>query len=230
MIENNIASNTQIGGISIWNNWVCKYYPNPKDKSRYDIVYIKDSGVAKDFPETEINNKKVPKKVKVYKDKDFTVPYFLTEEVEYLPDYFETIKYDKFYTDENYNNNDSYNRAGNFIEDLVADNLLVFCTRWLHLAGFKEFLEDWDEYNKKFLKSYSRHGNYGRFNYILDEHRVVETPFLDMGDIKAENPFYECRAEKPILLLKPLKDSEVDLNEYNESDFHGYSGNQQLYS
>ena len=41
---------------------------------------------------------------------------------------------------------DNYNRGGDFIENLVSDNIIEFCRRWLHLAGFKEFLEDMQEY------------------------------------------------------------------------------------
>jgi hypothetical protein len=42
--------------------------------------------------------------------------------------------------------NDKYNRGGDFIENLVSDNIIEFAKRWLHLAGFKEFIEDMKEY------------------------------------------------------------------------------------
>ena len=40
----------------------------------------------------------------------------------------------------------SYDRGGQYIEDLVTGNHLEFGKRWLHLADFKELLDDIDEY------------------------------------------------------------------------------------
>jgi hypothetical protein len=53
---------------------------------------------------------------------------------------------DKVYKNENAYNNDKYERGGEFIENLVTDNIIEFCSRWLHLADFTEFLEDMNEY------------------------------------------------------------------------------------
>lgn len=49
-----------------------------------------------------------------------------------------------------------YSRGGEFIENLVCDNIIEFCKRWFQLAGFKEFMEDWAEYNQKYKVCYSR--------------------------------------------------------------------------
>jgi hypothetical protein len=53
---------------------------------------------------------------------------------------------DKVYDNENCYNDEHYTRGGEFIENLVTDNSISFCHRWLHLANFKEMLEDIDEY------------------------------------------------------------------------------------
>lgn len=47
---------------------------------------------------------------------------------------------------ENPYHSEQYDRGGQFIEDLTTQNPLEFCKRWLHLAGFRELLEDIDEY------------------------------------------------------------------------------------
>lgn len=52
----------------------------------------------------------------------------------------------QIYAHENAYHSDKYSRSGEFIENMVTDNHIEFCKRWLGLAGFKEFLEDYDEY------------------------------------------------------------------------------------
>lgn len=41
---------------------------------------------------------------------------------------------------------EKYSRSGEFIENMVTDNVVEYCHRWFHLAGFEEFLQDVDEY------------------------------------------------------------------------------------
>ena len=43
---------------------------------------------------------------------------------------------------------DKYCRGAQFLQDLYSDNYIEFAERWFHLAGFKEMLEDMDEYFK----------------------------------------------------------------------------------
>lgn len=237
MIEYNIAPNTQIGVINIWNTWKCKFYPD-KHIDKYDIVYVKDVGTAFEYPTTVIKvngkDKKISKKVELYTDKLYKNPYFfdsntgkavaieLVDTDEKVLDYkIETISYEKFYQEENPYGDDKYSRGGDFIEDLVTDNIIIFANTWLKLANFKEFLEDWKEYNEKFLRSFSRNNTYGRFNYI--EGKVVESPLIDNGTLKVKSPFKPASlTSKPIVFLKPYSDSEVNIDGYNKSDFHGY--------
>ena len=215
ILENNTAPHTQIGRIDIWNVWKVKYYYD-KDKEPL-ICYIKDPGDAKNFPFTDIDNKKVPKKVKLYQDKNYTQ---YIDEVEYIETQFETISYDKYYSGENYFGNDKYSRGGDFIEDFVTDNPIICMHRWFGFADIKEFLIDWNEYNTRFLKTFSRHGNYGRFNYIPSEGRVLESPLYDAG-VKKENPFYyPNNKEKPLIDLRPMK-GLVNLDEYDKHRFNG---------
>ena len=217
MLENNTAPNTQIGRIDIWNTWKVRYYPYGKKENKAITCYVRDPGVAKDFPFTEIDKKKVPKKVMLFKDKDCTE--FIAE-VLYELDKFDTISYDKYYETENFYGNDKYSRGGDFIEDMVTDNPIIFMHRWFSFADIKEFLIDWKEYNEKFLKSFSRHHNYGRFNYIPSEGRVLESPFY-ATNIKKESPFYyPNNKEKPLVDFRPMK-GLVNLDEYNESKFNG---------
>ena len=217
--ENNIAPNTQIGRIDIWNIWKVKYYSSGKDKAP-TVCYIKDIGVAKDFPTTEIDKKKVPKKVELYGDKNYT-QYMGT--VDYIPDQFETLEYYKFYDNENTFGNDKYSRGGDFIEDMVTDNFVIFCNRWFKFANIREFLIDWQEYNNRFIRSTSRFGTYNRFTYIEADNIVIETP-LYYNITKKEQVFYrvENGKEKVLYNLNPMKGS-ISIDEYDRTKFNRYT-------
>lgn len=39
-----------------------------------------------------------------------------------------------------------YVRGGNYIDDLISENVIEFCNRWLHYASFMEWLEDFKYY------------------------------------------------------------------------------------
>ena len=156
--------------------------------------------------------------VTLYKDKYCTE---LIGDVPYELDKFETLSYDKYYQYENFYGNDKYSRGGDFIEDMVTDNPIIFMHRWFSFADIKEFLEDWNEFNWRYLKPTSRFGNlYGRFNYITEENRLVESPIYDTN-AKKENPFYyPNNKEKPIIDFRPMK-GLVNLDEYDKSSFNG---------
>ena len=47
---------------------------------------------------------------------------------------------------ENPFNYDKYCRGGQFVEDFRSGNFVEFCHRWMHLANYKEFLDDMEEY------------------------------------------------------------------------------------
>lgn len=266
MIEFNIAPNTQIGRINIWNtfqsqfnifkapwlsrNYIPQEYSCLKEGNKY---YIKDlydgfnkinaskgdienirliiedlqkyigkssEGTIKtrlrkaieDFTDNYI---KASNMVDIYSDREYknyigTVPF--------IPmDWINVILYEYVYPDENAYRNEKYSRSGEFIENFVTDNPIEFCKRWLHLAGFKEFLEDWDEYNKKYKTCYSSSGNYS--SYIDDNGKLKIVPLFDLGVNKIKNPIYELDKDqkiKPLFFFGGINDSGVNINEFNK--------------
>ena len=82
---------------------------------------------------------------------------------------------EKVYENENAYMNEKYSRGGEFIENLVTDNPIEFCKRWLHLAGFKEFMQDYYEYCNRFSICYNSHNFYEEYKEIGN--RVITSPF-----------------------------------------------------
>ncbi len=219
MIEFNIAPNTQIGQAVIWNKWVVKYEGH--------ILYAKDNGVAYEFPTTEIDNEKVPKKIKLFIDEECTQPAYINPDgspadIEYIPEKFETIEYKKFYENENIYHNPKYSRSGEFMENLVCDNIVEFCKRWFGLAGVKELLEDMQQYMQQFMKFYGTGNPYfGFYNYQFDTGKLVECPARDMVDVKAEKVLISLDEDSKVTF--DFKNSErcgVD-KEYAKSRING---------
>lgn len=52
----------------------------------------------------------------------------------------------KVYEYENPFNKKLYERSGNYIEDLISENIIEFCHRWLHYASFMEWIDDLNYY------------------------------------------------------------------------------------
>jgi hypothetical protein len=217
-IENNCAPNTQIGLVVIWNTWRVIYYPKGKNSKEQLECYIKDPGDARNFPYTKIDDKKVFKKVDVYADRKYTQ---YIDRVEYDPSKFKTLEYKKIYKEENSSGNDKYSRGGYFIEDMVTDNLISYMHRWFGFADIKEFLEDWNEYNHKYLRCFNSINSYFRFNYISNDIGVIETPIRDMGHKTAETVFYKSEITKPFIDLTPMK-GFVNIDGYDASKFNGH--------
>ncbi len=142
ILEFNIASNTQIGRIDIFNKW------KVLDKESGKIYYIKDAGNAYDFEWADIKegNKivKIRKQISLYEDEDFTKP--IEENIDYVAEKYETIEYKRVYEHENAFRYEKQSRGGEFIENLVTDNIIELSKRWFGLAGFEEILEDISEY------------------------------------------------------------------------------------
>lgn len=69
---------------------------------------------------------------------------------------------DIVYEDENYykQEEEKYSRGGEFIENLVTDNIIEYCHRWFKLASIEEFINDIDDY-------YSNR-ELGRFNNLIN--------------------------------------------------------------
>lgn len=110
---------------------------------------------------------------------------------------------EKVYSGENAYNieTDKYSRGGEFIENMVTDNMIQYCHRWFHLANIEEFLDDMDEYYNKFgFGAYSnlvRAGfgnNSGRISPILPTSSAVQQP-VRFNQAKVNSPviFYNER-------------------------------------
>ena len=68
---------------------------------------------------------------------------------------------EKVYENENYyHEEEKYSRGGEFIENMVTDNMLEFCSRWFHLGNVQEVLFDIDEY-------YNRKVGIGNFSNLM---------------------------------------------------------------
>lgn len=105
---------------------------------------------------------------------------------------------EKVYNHENtyHIDEERYSRGGEFVENMVTDNIIEYCKRWFHLAGVEEFVEDIDE----FYDSYE-FGNFSNLSSagfkespILPTADVIETPVMFTGS-KVENPilFYSSK-------------------------------------
>lgn len=90
---------------------------------------------------------------------------------------------------------EKYSRGGEFIENMVTDNCIEFCKRWFHLGGFKEVLDDIDEfYNDRNLGTFSN----------LQSAGFKECPIYPISD-KIETPitFVNSSVENPIIFYNP---------------------------
>ena len=92
-----------------------------------------------------------------------------------------------------------YSRSGEFIENMVTDNVIEFCKRWFKLAGVQEFLEDIDEfYEDRNLGRFSNLVNAGfKEQPLIPVANTIETPVLFSGS-KVETPllFYNDRPQE----------------------------------
>lgn len=170
ILEFNISPNTQLGRIDIFNTWKVLEKESGKE------YYIKDSGNAYDFEYADIKegNKivKIRKKVSLYEDSEFTKPY--KENIEYVAGNYETIKYERIYEHENAFKYEKQSRGGEFIENMVTNNVIEFSKRWLGLADFVDILKDIDEY---YLKN--SFGPYNDSSCIRPTTRELDKPISE---------------------------------------------------
>ena len=101
---------------------------------------------------------------------------------------------------------EKYYRSGEFIENMVTDNVIEYCKRWFHLAGIEEFIKDIDEF---YGEDYGKFGNLQKaFNSPITPVRDgVQTPITFTGS-KVQSPiiFYNDRPEN--LNYEDLKGSK----------------------
>lgn len=230
MLEFNIAPNTQIGRINIWNPTKAKYVLPEIDEVEIGGKLEK----IKPYPargltvgETYYLRKDNDDNgfIDVYKDYKYT--QFVTRlylnptamnQDQFVPKYWE-IKEVKIYNNEDSFHTEHYMRSGEFIENLVCDNMVEFGKRWLGLAGLNDFLTDMQEYYQRYYTSYSQNGWYGFSHYYPETKELVECPVIDMGNKKAVPAVtFSNEPERPFRLFRMAKDNEVNLNEtrYNK--------------
>lgn len=97
---------------------------------------------------------------------------------------------EKVYNDENayHIDEEKYSRGGEFVENLVTDNHIEFCHRWLKLGNTKEVINDIDEYYDNF--GYGKYSNlvsagYGNNNGISP---IIITATRVKKPISFDNP------------------------------------------
>lgn len=86
---------------------------------------------------------------------------------------------------------EKYSRSGEFIENMVTDNVIEYCKRWFHLAGIEEFIHDIDEY----------YGDeYGKFSN-LQKAGFINSPIEPTGNggIKSPITFTGSKVSSPII-------------------------------
>lgn len=199
ILQFNIAPNTQIGYIKIWDLWcarrINRIHTKNHPKRNIDILYFPDNAFNKPFWIRPIQNGLVELyKDKEYKQKIITIPFDKRE--------WETVSLEKVWNNSNIFNDDNYSMSGEFIENLVTNNLVEFCKRWLHLGGVKEVIEDLQEYRENNLRSFSSiKNNFTDYRYI--DGKLIIVPFYDLGGQTAIKPFeFTGLIDKPFDIYK----------------------------
>lgn len=98
---------------------------------------------------------------------------------------------EQVYAHENAVGHEKYTRSGEFIENLVTDNIIEFCHRWLYLADFEEMLMDMNEFFMEkrphvFGPQYQMYESiqYGKMKPLYDTYEVPKgIYFLRAGEV-----------------------------------------------
>ena len=94
----------------------------------------------------------------------------------------------KVYKHENAYQIQGYTRSGEFIENLVTDNIIEFFKRWFNLGGIIEVLQDINEYYSEYNL-----GNYQQMmNNLLCPIMPVEKTFNNIPVFFGDNNPYDC--------------------------------------
>lgn len=113
---------------------------------------------------------------------------------------------EKVYKNENYYHIDEekYSRGGEFVENMVTDNIIEFCSRWFHLGNITDVLDDIDEYydKKVGIGKYSNlvfagFGNYNSGNHFA-ESPIIPTSNTHEQPIEFDTPSYR---ESPLVFF-----------------------------
>ena len=198
--EQNIAPNTQVGRLDIANKWKAIYHYNNNGTKKDIELWIFDPGNAHDFPFLEVDVKEGKNRKKkiiyptvyLYLDENLTKPIDVTGDgtnaLVYHQENFTTLYYNRVYENENSYLNELYTRSGEFLENMVTDNVIEFAHRWFNLGNIQELLDDINEYYQANYKSYSSYGYWQEYN--IREHQLVTTPMIDLQDDKLKPIFF----------------------------------------
>ena len=118
---------------------------------------------------------------------------------------------------ENPYHEEMYDRGGQYIEDLVTGNALEFGRRWLHLANFKELLEDIEEYFRTHITIDGTLYNMYTSNGMIKPFALLP----DLDTTEKIKPFYmleEGEMIKPMRLIEDPNDEYIKdiLNKTNK--------------
>ena len=111
---------------------------------------------------------------------------------------------EKVFDQENRFCDDKYTRGGEFIENIVCDNIIEFSNRWLHLGTFSDLLNDIKEYYV--IAFDTTYGYKYLFNdYIYENGAYITSPIKMIGKSKAINPivYTNNHAFNPIKSFNP---------------------------
>lgn len=198
--EQNIAPNTQVGRLDIANKWKAIYHYNNNGTKKDIELWIFDPGNAHDFPFLEVDVKEGKNRKKkiiyptvyLYLDENLTKPIDVTGDgtnaLVYHQENFTTLYYNRVYENENSYLNELYTRSGEFLENMVTDNVIEFAHRWFNLGNIQDLLDDINEYYQANCKSYSSYGYWQEYN--IREHQLVVTPMIDLQDDKLKPIFF----------------------------------------
>jgi DNA polymerase elongation subunit (family B) len=111
---------------------------------------------------------------------------------------------------------EKYSRGGEFIENMVTDTIIEYCKRWFHLAGFKEMIEDIDEY----------YGDreLGKFSNLISagfNNGGVESPLMPASS-KIESPveLFDSKVEVPVFFFNKHPENMTYDTLYKEREKH----------
>ena len=110
---------------------------------------------------------------------------------------------EQVYDNENVYGLDKYSRSGEFIENMVSDNIIEFCKRWFGLAGIMEFIEDMKEYEQL---NYQYAAPYYRFKNLeagLKENAIHDLKYTEKAIIELDE------VPKAIVQLGTLKQNNL---------------------
>lgn len=111
---------------------------------------------------------------------------------------------ERVYANENYYKNEKYSRSGEYIDNLVCQQIVEFCCRYFHVANIYEFLrEDLVEFmNKGYLRPIDRSINNAIYfypNYVVPKQNAISfnyspKPFT-FFDVKPPMDFTQIRED-----------------------------------